>query len=312
MRSSLSAFACVIAFAAALPACTWSSESGTVNERYVSSATYTKADDVHWNGEHVRVVNVSGNIEIVGVQGLRKVELEARPYAGAQNQEDADAAFADVVEGIRIEWVATAPESGIYELVVECPNAAAVHGSADRATTGCDELIVKVPSGTTAEPLRLTANADFGGIYATGLVGDVTLTAPFGISASITPTQGSTVSLVNDDLVSGNCPVTLALPADFSADQVAVSVASGLGEIVTSDFPDLQRTSCTIQGESQPCVTQPHGQLGQGAGLVEAQSSIGDAVLLAMDASGQPSQPLPWDRGGCVNKGYEVKADVSP
>jgi hypothetical protein len=50
---------------------------------------------------------------------------------------------------------------------------------------------------------------------------------------------------VNDDLVSGNCPVTLALPADFSADQVAVSV-------------------------------------------------------------------LPWDRGGCVHKGYEVKADVSP
>ena len=66
------------------------------------------------------------------------------------------------------------------------------------------------------------------------------------------------------------------------------------------------------QGEPQPCVTQPHGQLGQGASLVEARSSIGDAGLLAMDASGQPSQPLPWDRGGCVHKGYEVKADVSP
>lgn len=312
MRSSISAFACVAAFAAALPACTWSSESGTINERYVSSTTYTKVDDVHWNGEPVRVVNVSGNIEIVGVPGLRKVELEARPYAGAQNQEDADAAFADVIEGIHIEWVAAAPESDIYELVVECPNAAAVHGSADRATTGCDELIVKVPSGTTAEPLRLTANADFGGIYAAGLVGDVTLTAPFGISASITPTQGSTVSLVNDYLISGDCPVTLAVPADFSADQVAVRVDSGLGEIVTSDFSDLKTTSCATESESQPCVTQPRGQLGQGARLVEAQSSIGDAVLLAMDASGQPSQPLPWDRGGCVNKGYEVKADTSP
>jgi hypothetical protein len=278
----------------------------------VSSTTYTKSDDVFWNGEPVRVMNVSGNIEIVGVPGLRKVELEARPYAGAQNQEDADAAFADVVEGIRIEWVATAPDSGKYELVVECPNAAAVHGSADRATTGCDELIVKVPSGTIAEPLRLTANADFGGIYATGLVGDVTLTAPFGISASITPTQGSTVSLVNDHLISGNCPVTLALPADFSADQVAVSVESSFGEIVTSDFPDLKTTSCNVDGASRPCVAQPHGQLGQGASLVEAQSSIGDAVLLAMDASGQPSQPLPWDRGGCVNKGYEAKADIGP
>jgi hypothetical protein len=311
MKSTSSAFVCVVALVAALPACTWSSESGTVNERYVSSATYTKADEVFWNGEPIRINNVSGNLEIVGVPGLRKVELEARPYAGAQNQDDADAAFADVVEGIRIEWVALA-EPNTYELVVECPNAAETHGSADRATTGCDELIVKVPSGTAAAPLRLSGRANFGGIHATGLVGEVTLTAPFGIAAAIVPTKGGRVSLVNDDLILGNCPVTLALPVDFSADGLVMSVKTGLGEIVTDDFPGLTSETCEVDGRSRPCLDETRGQLGQGASFIEAHSSIGDAVLLAMDASGQPSEPLPWDRGGCADKSYEATVDVGP
>lgn len=311
MKSTSSAFACAVALVAALPACTWSSESGTINERYVSDATFTKVDEVFWNGEAIRINNVSGNLEIVGVLGLRKVELEARPYAGAQSQEDADAAMADVVENIRIEWIPSA-EPNTYELVVECPNASETHGSADRATTGCDDLVVKVPSGAADAPVRLSGQAHFGGILATGLVGEVTLAAPFGIAAAIVPTQGGRVSLVNDDLVLGNCPVTLALPANFSADQVKMSVKTGLGELVTDDFPGLTSETCEVNGRPVPCLDERRGPTGQGASFIEAHSSIGDAVLLSMDASGQPSEPLPWDRGGCVHRSYEGSVDVGP
>jgi len=303
------AFACGLALAAALPACTWSSESGTINRRYVSPTTYSKEADVDWTGEPLQIDNESGNLEIVGVPGLERISIEARPYAGAQNDEDAEAAFADVVDSIRIERVpAGNPTADVF--LVSCPNASHGHGSVDRATTGCDAFVVNVPAGTVDAPLDLAATASFGGILATDLVGDVNLRAPFGISASVVPAKDSTVSLVNDTLVMGDCPVTLAVPADFSADRVEMGIESGLGEVDVTDFPDLHGIDCTAGGRASTCLSQERGAFGGGAELVEVKSSIGDAVLLRMDASGRPSRPLPWDDGACAKVKYEAQADI--
>lgn len=255
----------------ALGGCTWSSESGDVLPRRVADWESTRVAIAAWGGEPIVVQNESGYIRIVGDENVDRIRLDARFYAGAANEEDAEAAYRDVEQSLAIEL-----REGKW--LVSCASARESHGSAVPSTTGCDLLTVHVPQGSELSPHDIQAHADFGGIMVSGVVGGVKLRAPFGLHAEVQPTRGSSIDLYGEDLVSGDCPSVVYLPEDFAADSVNLTVARR-GTIDTAAFADLPLPKYSSSTEPQAVADLHRGAQGTGAKRIAVRSSLGDAVL---------------------------------
>ena len=275
--------------------------------QYVRSTATQASSSVDWLGERIVVTNANGNIEVVGVPSAKRIEVDAYPAALATNQADADAAMADVAAQITVT-----KSDDVY--VIACPSARVDHGSALTGGTGCDRLVVHVPSGSDGQPASIDVDARFGGAKIDGVIGSLRAIASFDVHASVSPTKDATVSVVNgNDGSTLTCPVVLVVPSSFETSGLLVTshLENGSHEAIgraISDFPDLVTMRCeaaALRGTFRtiypgagpyPCISSPasHGQGTARAAQIEVLAGLGDAYILE-DASRGPG----WSGGRC-------------
>lgn len=212
-------------------ACVWTSDGGFAQRHESSWEASVASAPGSFAGEPI-VVQGEGDVTIVGVAGLDHVRVTAGFYAGANDDDDAEAAFRDVATQLSITtW------QDVW--LVQCNQAAADHGSAVASATGCSHMRIEVPQGTREAPLVLTASTDFGGIHLSQVVVEgLSLRAPFGLVADVVPTHGAAMEIVgDDDLVSGMCSSWLRVPSGTAFDALTMSV-SQLERGYVGDDPD--------------------------------------------------------------------------
>lgn len=275
--------AIVLLAAAGLGGCVWTSEGG-FTQRYESDWEGTAhSEPDSWDGEPIRIVGDGGRIVIVGVEGKRNISLATRFSAGARDEADAEAAFRDTAASLSIEL----REDTWF---VECNEAQETHGSVVPSSTGCVDMAIEVPAGNESAPLSLSATTSFGGIHASGLIVEsLSLRAPFGLVADVTPVDGATMSLFGESLVSGMCNSILRVPSDTAFESLSLSVsrAESLpyvgGDPDNSDFwlesvvrgfddaPDLPRQSSSLEWTREASGAQVE--------TATVHASIGKAVV---------------------------------
>ena len=109
-------------------------------------------------------------------------------------------------------------------------------------------------------PAKLTAAAPNGDLTIAGVIGNFTGSATNGdLTASITPTPGSVISL------DGQNKVSLALPANFAADTVTLT-AGASGKVDSSAFPSLKSGGSV-------------GMAGAGAKSITVKSETDNVIL---------------------------------
>jgi hypothetical protein len=185
------------------------------------------------SGDVVEIENGNGDVVVQGGSG-DKITLSTKVFSFADVKGDADLALADVVNTIAIDESAG-------KFYIHCNKAASAHGSAGTGTTGCDAFTVQVPSGTATAPLNLKATAHNGQINASGLTGTAVIHTDNGnatASLGIAPAAVIEVS-------SGNGDVSLALPANFTADAIVLTPGGPGAQKITTDFPDLDSAAST-------------------------------------------------------------------
>lgn len=219
---------------AAAAGCSWTSDGG-LGARFVSPEMLTESAPGSWAGEPIDVYDEHGTVEIVGVPGKTNVTVRAKLVAGARSQRDADAAFADL--GAQLAVVNL---DGVWS--VRCTKASAWHGSVDPESTGCTQLRVEVPAGTSDAPVAITARADYGGVHTSGVtVSKLAASAPFGLVADVVPVRGATIELRGDDsLASGFCSTILRVPPSIASDEVDLSVSNTTVKYVDVDPNDTR------------------------------------------------------------------------
>jgi hypothetical protein len=302
----------VASVAAAIPACDslQSSFVGPEPQHVAASPTHVSSA-TDWSGERIVVTNANGNVDVVGVAGATRIEVDAYPAALANNQTDADAAIADVAAQIAV--TRTADGFGIA-----CPNAASDHGSALTGGTGCARLVVHVPAGSEAMPASLQIVARFGGASVEGISGSVTAEATFDLHASVTPTKDASISLLNgNDGSTLKCPVVLVVPSSFESEGLLVESHHVTGHVAT-DFSELTVASCDRpQGTLQtiypgagpyPCISSAgsHAVGTKRATLIEVLAGDGDAYFV----HGAAAAPA-WTGGVCNCDGVSL-CDPTP
>lgn len=250
--------------------CVYSTESGEITDRMVSDWEGTKeSDEGSWQGEPISIVSDQGGIHVEGVEGKTNISITARFVAGANSQEEAQPAYEDVAAGLQIELL-----NGTWN--VSCPPAKEKHGNVVPSTTGCANMIVRVPTGSVDQPIDLTSKTTNGGATAEKIVvSRLSLHAPFGVLAQVTPVVGADIEVYNEDLSSGDCPAELYLPQDFATDSYNLSIQHG-------DVERLDGTSFKIDTSAFPDLAAPvgsRGAPGTGASRIVVRASIGDVTL---------------------------------
>lgn len=281
-----------------MTACSWTSDGG-LGERVESDVRTKSTAEASWQGEPLRIHDEHGQLEIVGVPGKQNITVHAKMVAGAREQADADAAFADLFERVTIE-----KKDGIW--VVECGQAGQWHGSVDPESTGCARMTVEVPAGTRETPVALEARADYGGVYATGLVvSRFYATAPFGLAADVTPIAGADIEMRGGEIVSGFCSSIVRVPIDFAADHVALTVQKPALEfagdpdgrfvpgVAVEGLPALAEESAIAP--RTPSFIGHAGEKGKGAARIVLHADQGRAVVT--------TRPLPpaQEMTACTN-----------
>jgi hypothetical protein len=228
----LRASALTLATSCLLSGCVWTSDGG-ITARYESDWVGSlQTAEGSWQGEPI-VIDAEGDLTVIGVPDQDFITLTSRFVAGARDRDDAEAAFEDVYDALDLELV-----DGTWRIV--CNEAEETHGSVVPSSTGCADMVVEIPAGTTDRPLSVTATTEFGGVHASGLtVQQLDLEAPFGVVADVEPVDDSMLRLWgDDDLVSGMCNSWLAVPPDTSFGTVTLDVGKADLEYVGSDPDD--------------------------------------------------------------------------
>lgn len=279
-----------------LPACTWTSDGG-LGARYVSPPTTKESAPASWSGEPIDVADAHGSIVIVGVPGKTNLTVRAKIVAGARSQTEADAAFADVADGIQI-----AKTDGRWR--VTCGQALARHGSVDPESTGCTELRVEVPAGAVSAPLELSARAAYGGVHVSSVtVKKLEATAVFGLVADVTPVDDAEVTMRGDEgLVSGFCSTILRVPASVAARSLALTAnhtdlrMSGVDPEDRRWWPGVEIEHPGAKVALAPRTPRWSGEVeGRGARMAKVvlHAQIGKAVF------GTAPVPSPGELGQC-------------
>lgn len=269
------------AAAASLQACSYTSEGG-VTGRYESTTT-SKIESAasSWDSSPITITSTEGSISVVGVPGKTNISVEARFVAGANSQQDADAAFADVAKNLTIE-----KRGGGW--VVDCPPATSQHGSVNPASTGCTDMRVEVPAGS-AVPLEITASAPFGGVHVSGVtVKKLEMSAPFGIVADVVPADEADISLLGANLVSGMCSTVLRVPSATSIEAASLTVDNPSVKYVgVADDDSTYWLGTYVEGFANAPTVAPHtgtyawhqGAAPFAAKSITLRASLGKALL---------------------------------
>ena len=261
----------------------------------ISQAPFERETDATYAGETISVYDQRGNIEVVGVPGLETVRVTAWPSADAASEADAQAAFADVEA--QFVFSRTEAEQGGAVISVACNHAERDHGKVSAFSTGCERLLVEVPTGSPASPVRVSANAVFGSVRLRDVTGSVTLSASYAMIASVTPLPDGQVSIISrPDSTNIEPIVAVALPSDFCAKEFR-ALAFGANHHVEGSFPWLAPDVCAYpytytqpiyaDAEPVPCLT---GTKSGCQGLVEIANTHGNVSVLD-----QQHDVLPWD-----------------
>jgi hypothetical protein len=250
--------------------CVYSTESGAITDRMVSDWEGTKeSEEGSWQGEPIIITADMGGIHVEGVEGKTNISITTRFVAGANSQEEAQPAYEDVAAGLQIELL-----NGTW--YVSCPHAKEKHGIVVPSTTGCENLFVRVPTGSVEQPIDLTSKTTAGGSTAEKIVvSRLSLHAPFGVLAQVTPVVGADIEVYNEDLDSGDCPAELYLPQDFATDLYDLSIQR-------ADLKRYDGEPLKINTSAFPDLTSPigsRGAPGTGASRIVVRASIGDVTL---------------------------------
>jgi hypothetical protein len=197
------------------------------------AAQSTKAD---WNGTGTITIDdatldvlVNGGVTVTGDPNATKVTVTGRAvaYADSTDEASADLTIADVLSTFVIN------EATDGSITVTCGHGSA-HGSSSSNHSGCEALNITVPAGTEAKPLPLVVKVGSGDVSVTGTVGSLNINdnGSGDITASHTPTKGSTIQAV------GSFDISLALPSTFAADSITLTADSAT-DIDTTAFPDV-------------------------------------------------------------------------
>lgn len=258
MRSSVLTIVGVLGFAT-LAACSVSTTDNSITfkskKEWVDSTQPAKASVAGWNGEPITITNGgvnpllgTGGVAVTVDPSATKITVSADFAARADVESDAQDSIRDAIATLKID-----ESNGKFE--VSCGHGQA-RGSADMASSGCKLLKVTIPAGSTDKPLDLTIGNG---------MGDITISGPATVSkllidnngsggavdVKVIPVKGASVTVTGEDAVS------VAVPADFSAESVVLTVkesdpAKAAARIITSDFPGME-------------INQPYPTSGAGA-----------------------------------------------
>lgn len=295
-----------VATLAALSGCSYTTAGGITGRIESSSETTIESPASSWSSSPLTVRSSQGSIAIVGVPGKTNISVHARFVAGANNQSDADAAFADLAATLEIK-------NGAGGWVVDCTHAAAWHGSVDPESTGCSSLRIEVPAGT-AVPHQIVASSEFGGVHVSGVtVTKLDVTAPFGIVADVLPRDDAEIHLTGSDLVSGLCSTVLRIPETTSIGAVSLTVDNpSLHYVGVSDDDPTYWLGAYIEGFANAPRIAPRSAAAtwqQGSAPFDAKSitlraSLGKALLTTA------SIPPYREFNECLDQKLEVRADA--
>ncbi len=199
-----------------LAACSISTTPNSITfkpQKKFQGTSVIKTAAADWTNQAIVINNANGDVTVVGDPSLTKITVTATPVSWADDsshEADAMATIGQVAQSITIDESAST-------ITVKCAQASSKVGTSGTSTTGCDGFTVKVPSGSAAAAVKVTAHAENGAISATGLVGgaDITGNDP---TVSVAPTKGSTISVV-----ASLGDINLSLPADFAADSLSLT-----------------------------------------------------------------------------------------
>lgn len=207
-----------------------------------------KTSTKDWNGEAISITNGGinplgglGGVEVKISTTATKITAEAVFAASADDDKkaDADANIRDAIQTLVIN------ESG-NGFDIRCDHGGG-HGTSNVASSGCKILRVTIPSGSATKPLNLTVGNGNGSIrvglanagdipYVNNLVVDNGGLGEVDIRARAV--KGATFT------ITGEREVRVALPADFSAQKVTLTVdeddaTKAAARKITSDFPGM-------------------------------------------------------------------------
>ncbi|MEM9694366.1 MAG: hypothetical protein AAGA56_17575 [Myxococcota bacterium] len=267
--ASLALLACLAA-----TGCVWTSDGG-ITERVVADEDHVVVADHAFDGGALVIRNNFGDVRVRGVVGAERLRVRARFIAGANNSDDANAAFADLADRLVVEET-----EGQWQ--VYCQQAAQTHGSVVPNATGCERLVVEVPAGEGVEPLALTVLGDMGGAHIQGVeVQELKVSVPFGVIADVTPTDGATIDLEGENLVMGRCDTVLRVPRDTGFSTAALSVQYPDAGLASEDH----RFGVRIEGfaDAPPLAPRTGFTTWNRPGAIEVEAtlraSLGRAIL---------------------------------
>jgi hypothetical protein len=236
--------------------------SAKTQTRYTSDIP-SKSSTMDWAGQPIAIddaaldVLVNGGLNVTGDPTATKITVTGRAVAYADSTDEASAnlTIADVLATI----VITEAADSIH---IACGHGQA-HGTSSVGHSGCELLNITVPGGSTAKPAAITAKAGSGDVTVTGITGSVTANSNGSgdVSATVTPTKGSVISL------SGSFGVKATLPADFAADSITLT-SDTPADLDTTAFPDV------MSGKGR-------GTAGTGASSITLTSTGPGKVVLA-------------------------------
>lgn len=226
----------------ALSACSVSTTDNSITFKtkpeFVDVSQPAKEATKDWAGEAVSIKNDGVN-PLVGQGGVvvqfdanaKRISVKADFAARADVEADARESIKDAIATLRID------ESSGFS--ISCGHGGK-HGTSDVANSGCKRLVVTLPTGSAATPMKLTVGNGIGDIKFQGTaptigslkvdnngVGDV--------DVSMVPVKDAEITVVGEN------SVRVGLPPDFSAASVVLDAGNG-GEkrIITTDFPGME------------------------------------------------------------------------
>ena len=242
MRTSFGLFG--IVGLVALSACSVSTTDNSITFKTkpefvdVSQPAQTAMTD--WNGEDISIKNDGVN-PLVGAGGIvvnfdssaTKISVKADFAARADVEADARESIKDAIGTLKIT------ESNGF--TINCGHGGK-HGSSDVANSGCKRMVVTLPTGSAAKPVRLTIGNGMGDVKFQGTAPTVSYLKVDNnglgdVDVSVVPVKDAELVVIGEDKVS------VGLPPDFTAASVVLDAGSGSDaatRIITTDFPEMK------------------------------------------------------------------------
>lgn len=245
MRSSSSLALVGVIGVVALSACSVTADGNSVTFKtvpeFVDRTQAPKTSTADWDGEEIAITNAGvnpltgeGGIAITVDASATKITASADFAARADVEADAKLSIQDAIATF------TLTEGGKFS--ISCGHGKD-HGTSKVAASGCKLLKVTIPAGTAQKPVKLNISSGQGGVrFSSAVTASSVLVNENGlgdIDIKVTPVAGAVINAKGDNKVS------VAVPADFSAQTVTLKVAEddatkAAARIITSDFAGME------------------------------------------------------------------------